>query len=559
MLVGRSLIVCLLLGSLASPGLMAQQAASQEERWKTDPRLSEGQIAPILEGLGNHSHPVTASSPRVQRFFDQGLALIYGFNHAEAIRAFKEAARLDPTCAMAYWGLALANGPNINSPMGPEAGNAAYEAIQKALELASGVSEEERGYIEALAQRYAEDPEAERLPLDEAYADAMNELSRRYPDDPDAVTLWAASIMNIDHWAGHEYWNKDGSPRPGTTQFVGILENVMRRFPDHAGANHYYIHAVEASQQPDLAVPSAEKLGALMPGAGHLVHMPSHIFIRVGRYADASVSNELAIEADESYITQCSAQGIYPLGYYPHNIHFLWASASREGRSQVAIDAALKVASKVGNADNDAGIGFRAPALTVLVRFGKWDEILALEAPPPGALGMRGMHHFARGMAYRALDRLDAAEAELRGLEDTLDGDLSDSSFSANSAEHILTMARHVLAGEIAARRGDFEKAVSHLDTAVRYDDGLVYTEPNDWDVPVRQHLGAVLLEADRALEAEVVYWEDLRRNPESGWSLYGLLQSLRSQGKERGAGEIEQRYKEAWRQADVVLTSSRF
>lgn len=538
----------------------AQETAADSERWKTDPRLVEGQIAPILEGLGDWTHPVTTSSVRAQRFFDQGLNLVYGFNHAEAIRAFREAARLDPKCAMAFWGIALANGPNINSPMSPAGGAAAYAAIQTALDLSNAVTEAEADYIYALSMRYASDPEAERRPLDESYSDAMADLARKYPDDADAATLHAASIMNIDHWDGHEYWNKDGSPRPGTIQFTGILEDVIESFPDHPGAHHYYIHAVEASQNPELAEATADKLGDLMPGAGHIVHMPSHIFIRLGRYADASESNRLAIAADEQYIVQCAAQGIYPLGYYPHNIHFLWASASREGRSDEAIEAARKVASKVPEEAAEGRVNFVAPAMTVLVRFGRWDEVLALEAPPESAPARSGIYHYARGMAYRALGRLDAAEWELRQLEAFLaDPSLADSSFQSNGAEHVLTIARHVLAGEIAARRGEFDRAIAHLDTAVRYEDGLTYTEPHDWDVPTRQHLGAVLLEAGRTFEAEVVYWEDLRHNPESGWALFGLLQALRVQGKDRQSSEVEARYREAWRSADVVLTSSRF
>jgi len=321
--------------------------------------------------MGEHTHPVTAASDRVQLFFDQGLNLTFGFNHAEAIRAFQETARLDPNCAMAYWGMALAYGPNINSRMGPENAKKAYEAIQKAVSLKPLVSQQERDYIDALARRYSDDEDVDQHEMDKAYASAMAELSRKYPDDLDVATLHAASIMNVNPWPGHEYWSKDGTPREGSTEFVAILESVIARDIRHPGANHYYIHAVEASPVPELAVPSADRLEELMPGVGHMVHMPSHVYIRVGRYADASESNRKAIEADEDYIEQCNAQGIYPLGYYPHNIHFLWASATLEGRSAVAIDSARKVAAKVLEKDRGVTLRFLAPELYALVHFGK--------------------------------------------------------------------------------------------------------------------------------------------------------------------------------------------
>ncbi|MFQ5790345.1 MAG: hypothetical protein ACE5JI_07675 [Acidobacteriota bacterium] len=535
------------------------KSAQDVERWKTDPRLSEGQIAPLLKGMGEHSHPVTTKSPGAQRFFDQGLNLIYGFNHAEAIRAFQEAARLDPNCAMAYWGMALAYGPNINTPMGPENARKAYQAIQKARSLKSLASPPERAYIDALARRYSDDQDRDRHELDKAYASAMAELSRTYPDDLDAGTLHAAAIMNVNPWLGHEYWNKDGTPREGTTEFVSILESVIARSPNHPGGHHYYIHAVEASQAPELALPSADRLGELMPGAGHIVHMPSHVYIRVGRYGDASASNVRAIAADEDYIVQCSAQGIYPLGYYPHNIHFLWASASREGRSAVAIDSARKVASKVPEEDKEVALRFLAPEFYALVDFGKWDEILAHPAPSKN-VALKGIWHYARGMALRALGELEGASRELESLvEISRDRAIEGMRAQANAASTVLTIARHVLAGEIAAKKGDFDTAISHLDTAVRFEDGMVYTEPPDWNSPARRYLGAVLLGAGRALEAEVVYWEDLRRNPENGWSLFGLMQSLGAQGKKVLAADIEKRFEKAWADADVTLSASRF
>ena len=551
--------VLLMLGIfILSPNGWAQ-SSQDSERWRTDPRLSQGQIAPLLNGMGEHTHPVTAASDRVQRFFDQGLNLTFGFNHAEAIRAFQEAARLDPNCAMAYWGMALAYGPNINSRMGPENAKKAHEAIQKAVSLKPLVSQQERDYIDALARRYSDDEDVDQHELDKAYALAMADLSRKYPDDLDAATLHAASIMNVNPWPGHEYWSRDGTPREGTTEFVAILESVIARDTKHLGANHYYIHAVEASPAPELAVPSADRLEELMPGAGHIVHMPSHIYIRVGRYADASASNLRAIEADENYIAQCNAQGIYPLGYYPHNIHFLWASATLEDRSAVAIDSARKVAAKVLEKDRGVTLRFLAPELYALVHFGKWQEILA-HPKPEGNLALTAIWHYARGMALRAEGKLNEASRELDSLiQIGNDSAIEQLRGQSNPASAILPIARHILAGEIAAKRGDVATAISHLDTAVRFEDGLVYTEPADWNSPARHYLGAVLLEAGRALEAEVVYWEDLRHNPENGRALFGLMLSLRTQGKSALAADTERRFQKAWSQADVKLESSRF
>ncbi len=552
-------VLVVMMVSMSVTGAAVAQSDSDLERWKTDPRLSEGQIAPLLSGMGAHSHPVTAESPRVQKFFDQGLNLVFAFNHAESVRAFREAARLDPDCAMAYWGMALAHGPNINRRMGEEDAKNAYLAIQKAISLKAGVTQEERDYIDALAARYSSDPSAERLEFDKAYAQAMGRLSSKYPEDLDAATMHAAAIMNVRPYAGHEYWNKDGTPREGTEEFVSILESVRTRDPDHAGGQHYYIHAVEASQNPELALPSADRLAQLVPGAGHMVHMPSHIYIRVGRYADASESNVQAVAVDEDYIVQCAAQGIYPLGYYPHNIHFLWASSSREGRSRVCIDSARKVASKVPEEHREVALRFLAPQHYALTRFGKWDEIL-VEPEPSGNLALKAVWHYARGMAFQAKGNMDDAQGELSHLiELSATEEVQEARAQANPAPMVLTIARHVLAGEIAAKKGYFDKAVSHLDTAVRYEDGLIYTEPPDWYFPVRQSLGAVLLEAGRAYEAEVVYWEDLRKNPDNGWSLFGLMQALSSQGKKEQAKEIEMRFERAWSRADVVLTSSRF
>ena len=520
-----------------------------------------GQIAPRLQKLGNHKFPVTTSSPRAQLFINQGLMLAYGFNHAEAARSFREAARLDPKCAMAYWGMALVLGPNINMPMPSEAEAKAYEMIQKAMALKNNASERERAYIEALAKRYSSEETPNRAALDRAYAEAMRQLHERYPDDLDAATLYAEALMDLRPW---NYWTRDMQPYPETLEIHLVLESVLARNPNHPGAIHYYIHSVELGR-PELAEAGAERLWKLAPGAGHLVHMPSHIFRRVGRYADASRSNEDAIMADEDYIAQCRAQGVYPLAYYPHNIHFLWDSATMEGRSRVAIEAARKSASSIPDgAWREVPLlhQFLVAPLFAYTRFGEWDVILSEPPPPEESPFWTGVWHYARGLAFTATGKPDKAVRELSSLkniaaEKSLDGFRV--TFSRNGAKAILDIAVEVLAGEMAAKRGDYDNAIARLHRAILLEDNLIYNEPPDWHVPARQMLGAVLLEVGRAAEAEAIYWQDLQRNRENGWSLFGLIQSLRAQGRQDQAVLVEKRFRNAWSQADVTLVSSRF
>ena len=520
-----------------------------------------GQLAPRLQNLGNHKFPVTTSSPRAQLFINQGMMLTYGFNHAEATRSFREAARLDPECAMAYWGMALVVGPNINMPMPPGAEAKAYELIQKALSLKSNVSERERAYIDALAKRYSAEAKPNRAALDRAYVEAMRSLHHSYPEDLDAAALYAESVIDLRPW---DYWTRDMQPYPETVEVLRVLESVLERNPNHPGAIHYYIHTVEVAR-PQLAEAGAERLERLAPGAGHLVHMPSHIYRRVGRYSEASKSNEDAIAADEDYITQCRAQGVYPLAYYPHNIHFLWDSASMEGRGQVAITAARKASSSIPEgAWRDIPLlhQFLVAPLFSYTRFGKWDLILSEPSPPEDSLFWTGVWHYARGLAFTATGKVDEASKELGSLRDIAE----DKSlvgyrvtFSRNGAKAILDIATAVLEGELAAKRGDYEKAIAQLHRGVLLEDNLIYNEPPDWHVPVRQSLGAVLLEAGRPAEAEAIYWQDLQLNRENGWSLFGLTQSLRAQGKEEQAVLMEKRFRKAWGQADVTLIASRF
>ncbi|MGH8001281.1 MAG: tetratricopeptide repeat protein [Brasilonema sp.] len=515
--------------------------------------------APLFNNLGNYHHPISTNSKLAQRFFDQGLILAYGFNHAEAARSFKEAARLDPNCAMCYWGIALVKGPNINAAMEKEAVPETVQAMQKAIELSKNANEKERAYIQALAKRYSSQPAENRKPLDIAYVNAMREVQKRYPDDLDAATLFAEAFMNTMPW---NYWTKDGKPNPGTTELLTVLESVLKRNPNHPGANHLYIHAVEASPNPERGNKSADRLGNLVPGAGHLVHMPAHIYIRVGRYHDAVVANQRAIASDKDYITQCHAQGIYPLGYMPHNHHFLMAGAMMGGESKLAIQAARHTAAMADQKKmREPGYGtlqhYYSMPLYALTRFGKWDEILKEPAPAADLKYPNGAWHYARGMAFTAKGTLKQAAEELEQLQAiAADPAIEEVTiWDINTTSNLLKIASEVLAGEIAAKGSDYTKAIAHLKTAVTLEDNLKYDEPATWYSPVRQFLGAVLLKANRAPEAEIVYVEDLKRYPENGWSLFGIAQSLRQQGKTRQALIVQKRFEQAWQYGDVTLT----
>ncbi len=517
-------------------------------------------VVPLFDNLGTHHHPVTTRSPQAQQYFDQGLRFVYGFNHDEAIRAFKEAARLDPKCAMAYWGIAFALGPNYNLPLDDERNKAAFAALEQAVALAPHASKREQAYISALAKRYSLAPDADRKALDRAFADAMGELARRYPDDLDAATLYAESLMDLRPW---DLWTLDGQPQPGTLEIVRTLEMVLAKDPNHPGANHYYIHAVEASPNPERALPSAQRLGKLVPGAGHLVHMPSHVYMRVGRYADAADANTEAIAVDRVYIEQWKPDGVYPMMYYPHNIHFLWAAASMEGRSGEAIRAGREVSSGVSEemVQEMPMVEYFAPtSYFALVRFGRWDEMLREPEPPASMPYARAMWHYGRGRAFLAANRLDDAQIEQAQVAAAAAEMAPDRIIGDNTpAISLLRIASAVLAGEIAARRGELDAAVRELTTAVQMQDQLPYTEPPPWYYPIRQSLGAVLLSADRPAEAEAVYREDLKRNPGNGWSLYGLAQSLRAQRKNDEAAAVDTQFRQAWTRADVTLPSSRF
>ncbi|HET8531330.1 MAG TPA: hypothetical protein VFO08_09295 [Methylomirabilota bacterium] len=516
---------------------------------------------PLFADLGSYHRTITTASPEAQAYFDQGLRLVYGFNHYEAQAAFREAARLDPTCAMCAWGVALTYGSNYNSPTDAERERGALTAVSQARTLAAlAATDRERALIAALATRHSASPTADRAALDRAYADAMRDVSRRFPDDLDAATLLADALMNLRPWS---LWTAEGAPQPGTEEIVATLERVLVVDPMHPGANHLYIHAVEASPDPRRAEAAADRLRGLMPGAGHMVHMPSHIYYRIGRYADAAEVNVRAVAADRAYFTRSRPSPIYRMMYYPHNLDFVWHAAALEGRGAECLRAAREFAAAApAEAVLEMPDMETAPAAPyfALVRFGRWAEMLAEPAPPARMLYVTGAWRYARGLAFLGTGRRDEGASELGQLRVVRQGVPPERTVAGFfKMSDMLALASEVLAGEIAARGGDIDTAVKHLAEAVRIQDEHWFTEPPPWYFPVRQSLGAALLQAGRAAEAEAVYREDLRRNPENGWSLFGLAQSLRAQNKTADAAAIDTRFRRAWARADVALTSSRF
>jgi len=518
-------------------------------------------IAPMLPGMGDHHFEITTTSEEAQQFFDQALVLAYGFNHAEAARSFRQAIELDPECAMCHWGLSLALGPNINSTMDPAHLPEAYQAMTVAVGLAPTATPREKAYIDALFERYLPEWNDDRSALDAAYAEAMRDVYENFPQDPDAGALYAEALMDTTPW---DYWLEDGEPKAVTAEFLAVLEDVLAKDPDHPGAHHFYIHAVEAVH-PEKGVTSAEKLAGLVPGAGHLVHMPSHIYLRVGRYQDAVAANEAAIAADDDYVTACHAQGLYPLAYMPHNRHFLWASATFAGQSEVALTAAREMAAKIDPEEmREPGLEtlqhFWVTPLYALTRFGHWDEILAAPEPATDLIYPRGVWHYARAMAMIRTDRIDEARQELDALKQIAADPALDSItvWDINTTSALMAIAVEVVAGEMAAARRRWDRAIAHLERGVELEAALNYDEPPPWHAPVRHNLGAVLLEAGRITEAEAVYRDDLETFPSNGWSLYGLRQSLTEQHRDAEAAQVAEELEMAFERADVVLTRSR-
>ncbi len=520
--------------------------------------------APIFKGLSDHRHAISTHNPKTQMFFDQGVDLLFGFNHAEAIRSFREAARLDPDCAMCWWGVAFALGPNINMPMPDDAVAPAWAALAKAQALKAKASPEERAWVEALASRYAADPHSNLGPrrdaLDAAFAKAMGELWRAWPDDLDAGAFYAEAMMDTQPW---DYWQADGrTPKGHAAEIVSTLESVITRDPNHPGALHLYIHAVEATTTPERAEAAADRLETLMPDAGHIVHMPSHIYYRVGRYADAEHVNELAAKVDEDYIATCRAQGYYPAGYYGHNIHFLWTSSEMSGRYEAALATARRLVKAVDAVNLAPHYPFAelyafTPVVTEL-RFEKWDAVLA-EPPPPKALTLdRAVDLYAKGSAYAAKGDLANAQSD----RDLLAAVIAVGDFSRYGgslpAKAMAKMALDLLDGEIARAKGDTAGAVTHFRAAYQGQLALPYSEPPFWHQPVSHLLGAALLADHRPAEAEAVYRESLKVYRDDGWALYGLAQALRAQDRSDEAAAIGGQFAAAWRRADVKLTSSR-
>lgn len=515
-------------------------------------------IAVLFDGMGDHERPVTTTSPSAQRYFNQGLTWAYAFNHDEAIRSFKTAARLDPDCAMAHWGVALCNGPHINNMIvTPQREKAAVEAVKRAQALRDKASLVERALIDAVATRYADPQPADRKPLDEAYAAAMQRVWQAYPNDVDVGSLYAEALMDLQPW---DLWNKDGSPKGRVTEIIEVLDAVLAISPNHPGALHLYIHALEGSPTPEKAVAAADRLRDRVPQSGHLQHMPSHIDVQVGNWTKAADQNERAIVADTTYRAIMPTQGLYA-GYMAHNAHFLMFACMMEGRRERAVSAAREMLARIPPGFIRDMPQFADPymgaAIDALKRFGLWDDILREPPPPAGLPISKAMWHFSRGVAYAAKHQLGPAAVEQSAFRAAAKRVPPDALMGANKGVTIMKIADHVLAGEIAFARGEIDAAVRELREAVTIEDTLLYTEPPDWIQPVRHTLGAVLVSAGRHDEAEKVYREDLEHWPENGWSLFGLGKCLRSRGATDEASRIEARLAKAWARADTKIGAS--
>jgi tetratricopeptide (TPR) repeat protein len=509
--------------------------------------------ARLMSGLGNVHHPVSTTNKQAQRFFDQGLNFVYGFNHDEARRSFEQAARLDPKLAMAWWGVALTLGPNYNLPVDPEREKAGYDAVQKALSLQANASEPERAYINALVVRYSNDPKPDLHQLDRAYKDAMSKLAAHYPDDLDAATLYAESIMNLNPW---HLWSPDGKPAEGTEEIVSVLESVLKRDPNHLGANHYYIHAIEASPHPERGLASAVRLGQLAPAAGHLVHMPAHIHARVGDHPAAAKSNEAAAAADRKFLAETHEQGVYPLMYYSHNLQFLAFAASMDGNFNEAKDAAAKLVANVAPAAKTVPMlqGFVPTPLLVLLAFEKWNDILKLPAPDATMAVPTAVWHFARGMAQANLGNTVGAAEEQLAWQGAVAQIPPDTMYDMlNNTGAVFQIHRNLLLAALARNRHDHADALECLNRAVAAEDALNYSEPPPWFPPVRPMLGLELMAGKQFPEAEKVFRTDLQKNPRDGRALAGLRDCLTAQNRTYEAEQIDQQFRSSWKTASAA------
>jgi tetratricopeptide (TPR) repeat protein len=510
----------------------------------------------LVSGIGNAHHPTSTKNPEAQQFFDQGLRFIYAFNHDEAARSFQKAADLDPKLAIAYWGIAEAVGPNYNDPASDDRFVRAHEEIQKAVDLSAGASPSEQAYIQAMAKRFPGDPKADRRKAAEEYHDAMREVMKKYPDDLDAATLFAESGMTLHPWG---LWHVDGTAEAGTEEIVATLESVIRRDPNHLGAIHYYIHAVEASPNPERALAGANKLASLAPNAGHIVHMPAHVYIRTGDYDAAVKTNEEAAAIDRAYIKASGAQGIYSMMYYSHNLHFIAMCASMNGNYLEAKRNADLLAEHVGPAVRMMPPleGFMTIPMAVDVRFHRWDDILAMKQPDPDMKATTGFWHFARGMALAGKGRVEEAEAEYKIVSDAEAATPPEAVFAMpinNKTKDILKIAEDVLGAKIALARKQNAQAIVLLTAAVAIQDTLKYGEPPDWFFPVRESLGGVRLMNGDAAGAEKVFRADLDRNPRNPRSLFGLQQALKAQDRAYDAGFVEAQFKASWKGGATAL-----
>jgi tetratricopeptide (TPR) repeat protein len=519
-----------------------------------------GSSSYLYDDLGSHHREITTSSKEAQRYFDQGLVMLFAFNHDEAIRSFREATKRDPSCAAAWWGIAVANGPHINNPtLDPEHENAALEALEIAKGFTQGRTEIELQLIAAVSHRYSADHPQDRHHLDVAYADEMRKVWRAHPRDADVGTLFAEAMMDLRPW---DLWTLDGDPQPGTPEIIETLEAVLALDSEHPGANHLYIHALEASPHPEKAEAAADRLRHLVPGAGHLVHMPAHIDLRRGHYADASAANLRAIASDEKHRALVPKDGFYHV-YMAHNHQFLTYASMMEGNSAQAIQAAHAMVDGVPSDFLEAMApiidGYLPIVLHALVRFGRWDEVLAQPDFPEQLVISNALRHYARGIAQAALGRVDEATKERDQLATAILKVDEKAIVGNNSASDVLAIAARMLAGEIAFRSGKTDESFALLREGVAIEDKLHYDEPPDWMMPVRHSLGAALMQAQRFEEAERVFRDDLARRPENGWSLFGLARCLEARGATEEAREVKKRFEKAWARADVQLKSSCF
>ena len=510
----------------------------------------------LVTGLGDLHHPVSTHNPQAQQFFDQGLRYIYAFNHDEAARSFQHAAELDPKLAMAYWGVAEAVGPNYNDPADPERYKHAHDAVQKAVDLSSGASPSEQAYIQAMAKRFPADPNSDLKKAAEEYHDAMRQVSAQFPDDLDAATLFAESGMNLHPWG---LWHQDGTPEAGTDEIVATLESVMKRDPNHLGAIHYYIHSVEASNNPERALAGANKLAALAPGAGHIVHMPAHVYIRTGDYDAAVKTNEQAAEVDRAYIKATGVQGIYPMMYYSHNLHFVAMCGAMNGRYIEARKNADLLAANVGPHVKEMPPleGFMTIPMAVEIRFHHWNEILKMPAPDASMKTATVFWHFGRGLALAGTEKITEAEAEYRVVADAEAATPPDVIFQMpinNKAKDIMKIAEDVLGARIAMAKKETGAAIVMLRQAVAIQDTLKYGEPPDWFFPVRESLGGALLMNGDAAGAEKVFRADLDRNPRNPRSLWGLHQTLLQQKRDYDAGFVQKQFEASWKGGPQAL-----